>query len=68
MSLSLLAGLSAYHGIRYVFFPPKKNVVIKMEPLEYKELLYTILGKNRKRAYELQDKLYELLEVFGQPK
>jgi hypothetical protein len=38
MSLSLLAGFSAYHGIRYVFFPPKRNVVIKMEPLEYKEL------------------------------
>lgn len=37
-------------------------------PLESNQLLYTILGKNRKRAYELQDKLYELLEVFGQPK
>ena len=38
MSLSLLAGFSAYHGIRYVFFPPKRNVVIKMEPLKYEEI------------------------------
>ena len=47
----------------------KEGVILSSSlPLEYKELLYTILGKNRKRAYELQDKLYELLEVFGQPK
>jgi len=38
MSLSILAGLFAYHGARYVLFPPKKNVIIKMEPLEYEEL------------------------------
>lgn len=38
MSISLLAGFSAYHGIRYVFFPPKRNVVIKMEPVWYGEL------------------------------
>ncbi len=38
MSISLLAGFSAYHGIRYVFFPPKGNVVIKMEPVWYEEL------------------------------
>ena len=38
MSLSVLAGLFAYNGAKYVLFPPKRNVVIKMEPLEYFEL------------------------------
>ncbi len=36
--------------------------------LEYNQFLYTILGKNKKRAYELQEQLYKLLEVFGERK
>lgn len=47
----------------------KEGVILSSaSPLEYNQLLYTILGKNKKRAYKLQEQLYKLLEVFGQPK
>jgi len=47
----------------------KEGVILSSAlPLEYNQLLYTILGKNRKTAYELQEQLYKLLEVFGEAK
>ena len=47
----------------------KEGVILSSaSPLEYNQLLYTILGKNKKRAYELQEQLYKLLEVFGERK
>lgn len=40
----------------------KEGVILAYEVLpQENQLLYTILGKNKKRAYELQDKLFELL-------
>src|SRR3989338_7640579 len=47
----------------------KEGVILSSASiLEYNQLLYTILGKNKKRAYELQEQLYKLLEVFGERK
>lgn len=47
----------------------KEGVILSSSiPLQYNQLLYTVLGKNKKRAYELQESLFELLKAFGQPK
>ena len=47
----------------------KEGVILSSSvPLEYNQLLYTVLGKNKKRAFELQENFYELLKPFGQPK
>lgn len=57
--------------IQPILYDKKKKegvILSSAAPLENKQLLYTILGKNKKRAYELQEQLYKLLEVFGQPK
>lgn len=40
----------------------KEGVVLSSSaPIKEKQLLYTILGKNKKRAYQLQQDLFELL-------
>jgi hypothetical protein len=47
----------------------KEGVILSSSvPLEYNQLLYTVLGKNKKRAFELQETFYDLLKTFGQPK
>jgi len=47
----------------------KEGVILSSaSPLENNQLLYTILGKNKKRAYDIQEQLYKLLEVFGEAK
>ncbi len=43
-------------------------ILSSASPLEYNQLLYTILGKNKKKAYDIQEQLYKLLEVFGERK
>ena len=43
-------------------------ILSSASPLENNQLLYTILGKNKKRAYDIQEQLYKLLEVFGEAK
>lgn len=44
----------------------KEGLIIgSSETLKSNELLYTILGKNKKRAYQIQQELFNLLQVFG---
>jgi len=46
----------------------KEGVVISSSaPLKEKQLLYTILAKNKRRAYEMQAELYKLLQPIQQP-
>lgn len=57
--------------VQPILYDKKKKeglILSSASPLEYNQLLYTILGKNKKRAYDLQEQLYQLLKVFGQPK
>ena len=57
--------------IQPILYDKKKKeglILSSASILEYNQLLYTILGKNKKRAYELQEQLYKLLEVFGEAK
>jgi hypothetical protein len=47
----------------------KEGVILSSSAsLQSNQLLYSIFGKNKKRAYELQNDFYELLKPFGQPK
>lgn len=44
----------------------KEGLIIgASETLESNLLMYTILGKNKKRAYQMQEELFNLLQVFG---
>lgn len=44
----------------------KEGLIIgSSETLKNNKLLYTILGKNKKRAYQIQQELFNLLQVFG---
>jgi len=44
----------------------KEGVVISSgAPIKSKQLLYTVLGKNKKRAYQLQQDLFELLSKIN---
>ncbi|MEK7633686.1 MAG: hypothetical protein AAB437_02475 [Patescibacteria group bacterium] len=57
--------------LRPILYDKKKKeglIVSSLEYLKFNILMYTILGKNKKKAYDLQEQLYKLLEVFGQPK
>ena len=57
--------------VQPILYDKKKKeglILSSASPLEYNQMLYTILGKNKKRAYDIQEQLYQLLEVFGQPK
>jgi len=47
----------------------KEGVILSSSAsLQSNQLLYSIFGKNKKRAYKLQNDFYELLKPFGQPK
>ncbi len=55
-------------AIKPVLYDKKKKegvIIGASETLDNNQLLYTILGKNKKRAYQLQDELFKLLQVFG---
>jgi len=57
--------------LKPTLFDKKKKeglIVSSYEYLRNNIFMYTILGKNKKRAYDIQKQLYKLLEVFGQPK
>jgi hypothetical protein len=54
--------------LKPILYDKKKKeglIVAASETLDYNQLLYTILGKNKKRAYQLQDELFNLLQAFG---
>lgn len=54
--------------LKPILYDKKKKeglIIGSSETLEYNKLMYTILGKNKKRAYRMQDELYNLLQVFG---
>jgi len=57
--------------LKPIFYDKKKKegvILSSSASLQSNQLLYTVLGKNKKRAYELQENFYELLKTFGQPK
>jgi len=39
-------------------------IIASSETLEYNQFLYTILGKNKRQAYKLQDDMFELLKII----
>ena len=44
----------------------KEGVVLSAsKPLEFNQLSYTIVGKNKKTAYNLQKEFFSLMEVYG---
>lgn len=54
--------------LKPILFDKKKRegvIIAASETLDYNQLLYTILGKNKKRAYQLQEELFSLLTAFG---
>ena len=58
-------------ALKPILYDKKKKegvILSSASSLESNQLMYTLLGKNKKRAYELQDNFYELLKPFGQPK
>ena len=57
--------------LKPALFDKKKKeglIISSYEYLKNNVFMYTILGRNKKRAYELQQNFYELLKPFGQPK
>lgn len=57
--------------LKPILFDRKKKegvILSSSAALEENQLLYTLLGKNKKRAYELQEDFYSLLRIFGAPK
>ncbi len=57
--------------LRPILYDKKKKeglIISSLEYLKYNIFMYTILGKNKKRAYDFQEQFYKLLEIFGQPK
>ena len=58
-------------ALKPILYDKKKKegvILSSSSSLRSNQLLYTLLGKNKKRAYELQDNFYELLKPLGQPK
>lgn len=54
--------------LRPILFDKKTKegvILAASETLENSQLLYTVLGKTKKRAYQLQDELFNLLQAFG---
>jgi len=52
------------NAIKPIAYDKKKKegvVISSSAPIKDKQLLYTVLGKNKKRAYRLQKELFELL-------
>lgn len=44
----------------------KEGVIISAsEILDYNQLWYSIMGKNKKRAYQMQEELFNYLKIFG---
>lgn len=57
--------------LKPALFDKKKKeglIISSYEYLKNNVFMYTILGRNKKKAYELQENFYELLKPFGQPK
>ena len=57
--------------LKPILYDKKKKeglILSSSASLQSNQLLYTVLGKNKKKAYELQENFYELLKPFGQPK
>ncbi|KKP35687.1 MAG: hypothetical protein UR23_C0026G0001 [Candidatus Roizmanbacteria bacterium GW2011_GWA2_32_13] len=47
----------------------REGVVLSAsKPLEFNQLSYTILGKNKKTTYNLQKEFFQLMEVYGSRK
>jgi len=57
--------------LKPTLFDKKKKeglIISSYEYLKNNIFMYTILGKNKKRAYSFQEELFNLLQVFGQSK